>query len=65
MEDVIRKNTVPQTVEGMMIYQLEDMKNVKKDVSMLKDTMRISGQQEFEIKQKGSVKVVEVLGGKE
>ena len=65
MEDVIRKNTVPQTIEDMMIYQLEDMKNVKKDVSMLKDTMRISGQQEFEIKQKGNVKVVEVLGGKE
>ncbi|MEX1551826.1 Rha family transcriptional regulator [Enterococcus sp. C50] len=65
MEDVIRKNTVPQTIEDMMIYQLEDMKNVKKDVSMLKDTMRISGQQEFEIKQKGNVKVIDVLGGKE
>lgn len=65
MENVIRKNTVPQTIEDMMIYQLEDMKNVKKDVSMLKDTMRISGQQEFEIKQKGNVKVIDVLGGKE
>ncbi|MBW4142683.1 Rha family transcriptional regulator, partial [Enterococcus faecium] len=41
MEDVIRKNTVPQTIEDMMIYQLEEMKDVKKDVSMLKDTMRI------------------------
>ncbi len=30
---------------------------------MLKDTMRISGQQEFEIKQKGNMKVMEVLGG--
>lgn len=65
MEDVIRKNTVPQTIEDMMIYQLEEMKDVKKDVSMLKDTMRISGQQEFEIKQKGNIKVMEVLGGKE
>ena len=65
MEDVIRKNTVPQTIEDMMIYQLEEMKDVKKDVSMLKDTMRISGQQEFEIKQKGNMKVMEVLGGKE
>lgn len=27
--------------------------------------MRISGQQEFEIKQKGNIKVMEVLGGKE
>ena len=65
MEDVIRKNTVPQTIEDMMIYQLEEMKDVKKDVSMLKDTMRIRGQQEFEIKQKGNMKVMEVLGGKE
>lgn len=65
MEDVIRKNTVPQTIEDMMIYQLEEMKDVKKDVSMLKDTMRISGQQEFEIKQKGNMKVMGVLGGKE
>lgn len=31
---------------------------------MLKDTMRISGQQEFEIKQKGNIKVMEVLGVK-
>ncbi len=38
---------------------------LKKDVCMLKDTMRISGQQEFEIKQKGNMKVMEVLGGKE
>lgn len=65
MEDVIRKNTVPQTIEDMMIYQLEEMKDVKKDVSMLKDTMRISGQQEFEIKQKGNMKVMGVIGGKE
>ncbi len=64
MEDVIRKNTVPQTIEDMMIYQLEEMKDVKKDVSMLKDTMRISGQQEFEIKQKGNMKVMGVLGEK-
>ncbi|MTD37680.1 phage regulatory protein [Erwinia sp. CPCC 100877] len=65
METVIRKNTVPQTIEDMMIYQLEDMKEVKKDVSTLKDTMRISGQQEFEIKEKANKKVVECLGGKE
>ena len=45
-------------IEDMMIYQLEEMKDVKKDVSMLKDTMRISGQQEFEIKQKGNMKVI-------
>ncbi len=32
------RNTVPQTIEDMMIYQLEEMKDVKKDVSMLRDT---------------------------
>lgn len=52
MEKAIRKNTAFDTIEDMMIYQLEEMKDVKKDVSMLKNTMRISGQQEFEIKQK-------------
>lgn len=65
MEDTIRKNTVPQTIEDMMIYQLEDMKEVKKDVTVLKDTMRITGQQEFEIKQQSNKKVVECLGGKD
>lgn len=65
MEDTIRKSTVPQTIEDMMIYQLEDMKEVKKDVTVLKDTMRITGQQEFEIKQQSNKKVVECLGGKD
>lgn len=65
MEDVIRKNTVPETIEDMMIYQLEDMKEVKKDVTVLKDTMRITGQQEFEIKQQSNKKVLECLGGKD
>ena len=36
MEDVIRKNTVPQTIEDMMIYQLEEMKDVKKMFPCLK-----------------------------
>ncbi|MFD2307976.1 Rha family transcriptional regulator [Enterococcus termitis] len=65
MEDTIRKSIVPQTIEDMMIYQLEDMKEVKKDVTVLKDTMRITGQQEFEIKQQSNKKVVECLGGKD
>lgn len=65
MDEAIRKSTVPTTIEDMMIYQLEEMKEVKTDVSMLKDTMRISGQQEYEINQKGKLKVVDVLGGKE
>ncbi|MGK0677195.1 ORF6C domain-containing protein, partial [Enterococcus faecalis] len=64
METVIRKNTVPQTIEDMKIYQLEEMKDVKKDVSKLKDTMRITGQQEAEFKDHSARKVVECLGGK-
>lgn len=65
MEKIIRRTTVPTTIEDMMIYQLEEMKEVKTDVTMLKDTMRISGQQEFEINQKGKLKVLSVLGGKD
>ena len=64
-EQMFVEGNEPDSYEDMMIYQLEEMKDVKKDVSMLKDTMRISGQQEFEIKQKGNMKVMEVLGGKE
>ena len=37
MEQVILRSTVPRTIEDMMIYQLEEMKEVKTDVSMLKE----------------------------
>ena len=65
MEKIIKQSTVPQTIEDMMIHQLEEMKDVKKDVSKLKDTMRITGQQEAENKDHSARKVVECLGGKD
>lgn len=38
---------------------------IEKDVSILKDTMRISGKQEADIQRAGKRKVIEVLGGKD
>ncbi|MGM0107940.1 ORF6C domain-containing protein [Enterococcus sp. AZ172] len=38
---------------------------IEKDVSILKDTMRISGKQEADIQRAGKQKVIEVLGGKD
>ncbi|MGH1841258.1 ORF6C domain-containing protein [Enterococcus gallinarum] len=38
---------------------------IEKDVSILKETMRISGKQEADIQRAGKQKVIEVLGGKE
>ncbi|MCO5478587.1 ORF6C domain-containing protein [Enterococcus gallinarum] len=38
---------------------------IEKDVSILKETMRISGKQEADIQRAGKQKVIEVLGGKD
>ena len=38
---------------------------IEKDVSILKDTMRVSGKQEADIQRAGKRKVIEVLGGKD
>ncbi|MFS1134845.1 ORF6C domain-containing protein [Enterococcus hirae] len=38
---------------------------IEKDVSILKDTMRVSGKQEADIRRAGNRKVMEVLGGKD
>ncbi|MGK4169550.1 antA/AntB antirepressor family protein, partial [Enterococcus hirae] len=38
---------------------------IEKDVSILKDTMRISGKQEADIQRAGKRKVIEILGGKD
>lgn len=38
---------------------------IEKDISILKDTMRISGKQEADIRRAGNRKVMEVLGGKD
>lgn len=43
----------------------EEQEEIKRDVSMLKNTMRIDGAEEFQIKQKATRRVVESLGGKD
>lgn len=41
----------------------QEIKGIKEDVTLLKDTMRIDGRQEYAIKEQGKAKVLEVLGG--
>ncbi|WP_341320860.1 ORF6C domain-containing protein [Solibacillus sp. FSL H8-0523] len=41
----------------------QEIKGIKEDVTLLKDSMRIDGRQEFAIKSQGKAKVMEVLGG--
>lgn len=41
----------------------QEIKGIKADVDLLKDSMRIDGRQEFAIKSQGKAKVMETLGG--
>lgn len=41
----------------------QEIKGIKEDVTLLKDSMRIDGRQEYAIKEQGKAKVLEVLGG--
>ena len=41
----------------------QEIKGIKEDVNLLKDSMRIDGRQEFAIKSQGKAKVMETLGG--
>jgi len=41
----------------------QEIKGIKEDVLLLKDSMRIDGRQEFAIKSQGKAKVMETLGG--
>lgn len=41
----------------------QEIKGIKDDVSLIKDSMRIDGRQEFAIKSQGKAKVMETLGG--
>lgn len=41
----------------------QEIKGIKEDVILLKDSMRIDGRQEFAIKSQGKAKVMETLGG--
>lgn len=59
MADKLDKIAIEQEAQN------ERFRSVSEDVKELKDTMRINGTQEFQIKNKANKKVVKVLGGKE
>src|SRR5699024_5255191 len=52
------------SVEDMIIAQAQSVKEIKEDVSYLKDNMRIDGTEEFQIRKLANRKVVNSLGGK-
>lgn len=43
----------------------QEVEHISKDVAVLKDTMRISGAEQFKINEFGKRKVLQVIGGKE
>ena len=54
----------PMTIEDMMIHQLEDMKQVKADIELLKDETVLSSSQRRKIQGMVNSTVIKVLGGK-
>ncbi|WP_167628822.1 ORF6C domain-containing protein [Listeria valentina] len=58
-----KTNNQPMSIEQMMIRQLQEMQTVKTDVAMLKDTMRIDGNQQYTLKEIGKKRALSVLGG--
>lgn len=67
MENKPRILTEKEQLRASMRLSLEtseELEGVKKDVNMLKDTMRIDGVQEHKLQKHGRRKVVKVLGGK-
>ena len=57
-------NTNKETLR-ILLDQEEQIEAIATDVDMLKDSMRISGSQEFGIQQAGRSKAIECLGGKD
>ncbi|HLR43070.1 MAG TPA: ORF6C domain-containing protein [Pseudogracilibacillus sp.] len=53
----------PMSIEDMIISQAQSVKEIKNDVSMLKDNMRIDSSQEFHLNRLGKKKVLQSLGG--
>lgn len=53
------------SIEDMIIKQAQSVKDIKSDVSYLKDNMRIDGTQEFQIRKLANQTVVKALGGKD
>lgn len=67
MEQHIQQQQIPEDPLELALQtslkNYQEIKTIKEDVSLLKDTMRIDGRQEFAIKSRGKAKVMETLGG--
>ncbi len=56
---------VPMSIEDMIISQAQSVKEIKSDVNLLKNTMRIDGVQEHRINNKAKAVVIRTLNGRE
>lgn len=66
MEQHIQQQLPSDPVELALQQSLknyQEIKGIKEDVVLLKDSMRIDGRQEFAVKSQGKSKVLETLGG--
>ncbi|MEK4883629.1 ORF6C domain-containing protein [Bacillus sp. FSL W8-0223] len=64
MEQTIKPNSTKLLLQTALKHE-EEIEEIKTDVQVLKNTMRIDGAEEFQISQKGREKVIECLGGKD
>lgn len=68
MEQHVQQQLPSDPVELALQQSLknyQEIKGIKEDVVLLKDSMRIDGAQEFALNSQGKAKVLEVLGGYE
>ncbi|MEK4091696.1 ORF6C domain-containing protein [Viridibacillus sp. FSL H8-0110] len=65
MEKELRKpvNNMQLLLESALLHEKE-ISGIKEDVQMLKDTMRITSEQQFTLKAAGTRKVLDCLGGR-
>ena len=64
MEQSIQPSNTKLLLQTALKHE-EEIEEIKTDVQVLKNTMRIDGAEEFQISQKGKEKVIECLGGKD
>lgn len=65
MEQELKKPSNTKLLLKTALEHQEKLETIESDVNMLKDTMRIDGSQEFQIRRKANSVVIEALGGKE
>jgi len=63
MEKVLKQPNSRKLLLETALEHEKEIENIKTDVNYLKDNMRISGAQEYQINQLGKKKVLEALGG--